>query len=438
MAAATLPLVSTVPFSEALRVWVRVALQSFGGPAGQIAVMHRVLVEEKKWVSEERFLHALNYCMVLPGPEAQQLATYLGWLLHGVRGGVVAGSLFVLPGFLAIGVLSALYVGLGHLPWVGSLFFGLKAAVLVVVVEALLRLAKRALRTRAQVGLAIAAFCAIFWFAVPFPAIVIGAAMVGLWLGRLERTPEDAAPSRDGSRPSTRRTLSIVATCLALWWLPVLGIALAFGHDSVLTQLGVFFGKTAVVTFGGAYAVLAYVGQRAVETCGWLTPGEMLDGLGLAETTPGPLIQVVQFVGFLAAFRNPGALSPWAAGLLGSIIATWVTYVPSFLWILAGAPYIERLRANRSLSHALSGITAAVVGVIANLALWFSLHVFFTRFDERSFGPLRLLVPELGSLDPFALGLAVIAGLALFRWKLGLGWTLVSSAALGILLRALS
>ena len=432
---------SIVPFPEALRVWIRMALQSFGGPAGQIAVMHRIVVDEKRWVSEERFLHALNYCMLLPGPEAQQLVTYLGWLVGGMRGGIVAGVLFVLPGFLAIGALSALYVGFAHLSWVGALLFGLKAAVLVVVVEALQRVAKRALRQRALWAIAVAAFLAIFFFAVPFPAIVFGAAIVGLALGPFDSAPSETSTeveiSRDSERPPTSRTLLTAAACLVLWWLPIIGLALAFGVESVYFQVGSFFGKTAVVTFGGAYAVLAYVGQRAVETYGWLTPGEMLDGLGLAETTPGPLIQVVQFVGFLAAFRNPGPLSPWFAGLLGSILATWVTYVPSFLWILAGAPYVERLRSNRRLASALAGITAAVVGVIANLALWFSLHVLFARVSERTLGPLHLWAPDFASLDPLAVGLAGLAGLALFGWRLGLGMTLAMCAALGIILRRL-
>jgi len=437
-----------VPFREALKVWVQVALQSFGGPAGQIAVMHRILVDEKRWISESRFLHALNYCMLLPGPEAQQLATYIGWLLNRTLGGLAAGILFVLPGAVAILLLSILYAGFQDTAFVAALFYGLKPAVMAVVVEAVFRIGRRALKSSALVGIAVLAFVAIFFFAVPFPVIVAAAALAG-WLGGrfLPNLFPPAQPHGPGSsaaeevpiadaqatrvRPSLGRSLRILAVCLVLWFTPLLVLFGLFGRDHVLIQEGVFFSKAAVVTFGGAYAVLAYIGQQAVETYGWLRPGEMLDGLGLAETTPGPLIMVVQFVGFLGAYRHPGPLDPLTAGMLGAAVTTWVTFVPCFLWIFLGAPYIEALRGNRSLSSALTGITAAVVGVIFNLAVWFSLHTLFGRVAEVHQGPLRLLIPDVRTLDPAALVIAAGAFLALFRWKLGMLKTLAASAAAG-------
>ncbi len=435
-----------VPFREALRVWARVAVQSFGGPAGQIAVMHRILVEEKRWVGEARFLHALNYCMLLPGPEAQQLAIYLGWLLNRTPGGLVAGILFVLPGFFSILGLSLLYVGLGGTALVAGLFYGLKPAVMAVVVEAVVRIGKRALRNRLMVGVAAAAFVAIFLFAVPFPAIVVSAGLFG-WLGGRFFPAAFPAPSpvpldEDQPvadawaiqvRPSLARSLRVLAVCLTLWFVPLLALAGALGRGHTVVREGIFFSQMSMVTFGGAYAVLAWVSQKAVGTYGWLTAGEMLDGLGMAETTPGPLIQVVQFVGFLGAYRHPGGLDPWAAALLGSLITTWVTYVPCFLWILLGAPYIEALRGKRALSTALAGITAAVVGVILNLAVWFSLHVLFGRVDESRWMGMRLLVPAWGTVDWPAVALAAGAFLALFRCKLGMMKTLAASAAAGLL-----
>ncbi|HVR98547.1 MAG TPA: chromate efflux transporter [Thermoanaerobaculia bacterium] len=428
-----------MPFSEGIRVWTRVALQSFGGPAGQIAVMHRILVEEKRWVSEERFLHALNYCMLLPGPEAQQLATYVGWLLHRTPGGLVAGTLFVLPGLVAILALSILYVTYRQVGFVQGLFFGLKPAVMAVVVEAVFRIGRRALKNEVLAGLAAAAFVAIFFLEVPFPWIVLGAGAVGFLGGRVRPDlflPASADATSDvlsaHVRPSARRALKILTICLLLWLLPLLGLGAAFGGDSVFVEEGIFFSKMAVVTFGGAYAVLAYVGQAAVETHGWLAPGEMLDGLGLAETTPGPLIMVLQFVGFLGAYRNPGGLAPLAAGVLGSLVTVWVTFVPCFLWIFLGAPYIERLRGNRALASALAGITAAVVGVILNLAVWFSLHTLFGEVGETHRFGMRLMVPDWRTLDLAALAIAVFAFLALFRWKLGMGKTLAASAAAGV------
>jgi chromate transporter len=355
---------------EAFRVWVRVALQSFGGPAGQIAVIHRIVVDEKKWLTESRFLHALSYCMLLPGPEAQQLATYVGWLLHGVRGGLIAGSLFVLPGFLSILALSVLYAGYRDVGLVAGLFFGLKPAVLAVVVEAVLRLRRRALTGRADLALAAGAFVAIFALGVPFPLIVLGAALLGVVARRGPRVT--AAP--DGNRPPLLRPSLLAAgrtafVWLAIWWVPVVVLRATLGPRHVFVEEGLFFSKAAVVTFGGAYAVLSYVAQQAVEVYQWLGPGEMLDGLGMAETTPGPLIQVVQFVGYLGAYRHPGTLDPIAARAVGSVITTWVTFAPCFLFIFVGAPFVEYLREHRALNAALRGIMAAVVGVVLNLAV---------------------------------------------------------------------
>ncbi|HEX3130206.1 MAG TPA: chromate efflux transporter [Thermoanaerobaculia bacterium] len=440
---------SPIPFKEAVRVWTLVALQSFGGPAGQIAVMHRILVEEKRWVSEGRFLHALNYCMLLPGPEAQQLAIYIGWLLHRTRGGLVAGILFVVPGFLAILALSILYAGYQNTAFVTALFFGLKPAVMAVVVEAVFRIGRRAVKTNFLGGMAGAAFIAIFFLDVPFPVIVAAAGLVGWIGGRLlpEQFPSAPSHAPAGSQepgdmpvvdamvhqvqPSWGRALRVLAVGLTLWFVPLLVLAAVFGRDHVLVQQGLFFSKAAVVTFGGAYAVLAYVGQQAVATYGWLRPGEMLDGLGMAETTPGPLIMVLQFVGFMGSYRLAG-FDPLLAGILGSIVTTWVTFVPCFLWIFLGAPYVELLRGNRALSTALTGITAAVVGVILNLAVWFSLHTLFAKVDEiRRFG-VRLQVPEWSTLNPAALVIAGFAFLALFRWKIGMLKTLAVSAAMGL------
>lgn len=433
-----------VPFGLALRVWVRVALLSFGGPAGQIAVMHRILVEEKKWVGEHRFLHALNYCMVLPGPEAQQLATYTGWLLHGWRGGLTAGLLFVLPGFLSILVLSVLYAGFQGVTFVDALLFGLKPAVMAIVIQAVFRIGRRALNNAAMVLLAGVSFVSIFFLEVPFPVIVLTAAGVGLVGGRLwpqrfgGRPPEEDAGATQAVgaqppavRPTLGRAARVGALWLGIWLLPLLGLSLLVGTDHVFVQEGVFFSKAAVLTFGGAYAVLAYIAQRAVEDFAWLQPGEMLDGLGMAETTPGPLIQVVQFVGFMAAYRNPGELDPMLAGVLGSLIVTWVTFAPCFLWIFLGAPYIEALRGNRALASALSAITATVVGVILNLALWFSLHVLFAEVHEQHRLGLRLLVPDLGTIDPGAALIALGSFVAMFRFRVGMLPTLAGGVLLG-------
>jgi len=438
-----------ISFREALRVWWKIGWLSFGGPAGQIALMHRELVEQRRWISESRFLHALNYCMLLPGPEAQQLATYIGWLLHRIPGGIVAGALFVLPGFLAILVLSILYAAFGRVPAIAALFFGLKAAVLAIVIEALVRIGRRALKSGLMLAIAAGAFIAIYFLHVGFPWIVAGAALLGALASRAivsnAQADKAAAEASNGyvidrlyasgaqthTRPVTSRTLKIAAVSLMLWFGPVLIVAAVLGSQHVLTQEGLFFSQTAVVTFGGAYAVLAYVGQHAVENLHWLAPGEMLDGLALAETTPGPLIMVLQFVGFLAAYRNPGWLDPWVAAGLGSVLTTWVTFLPSFLFIFVGAPYIEALRHRRALNGALAAITAAVVGVILNLSVWFALHTLFGRVERPRFGPMQFDVPVWSTVEPGALALTVAALIATLRYKLAMHWTLLGSAVLG-------
>ncbi|MBE0487273.1 chromate efflux transporter [Marinobacter sp.] len=441
-----------ISFAEAVRVWLRVAMLSFGGPAGQIAVMHRILVDEKQWVSESRFLHALNYCMVLPGPEAQQLATYLGWLMHGVKGGLVAGTLFVLPGFVAILGLSLLYAGFQETSLVQALFFGIKAAVLAVVIQAVVRIAQRALKNRIMVTLAALAFIAIFFFAMPFPLVIATAALVGL-IGRHldpERfvvikghaTPAEGERAIDAmmtsggghhTQASWGRTLKVLGIWLPLWFVPLIAVALLLGMDNVFTQIGLFFSKLAVVTFGGAYSVLAYMAQEAVQNHGWLAPGEMLDGLGMAESTPGPLIQVVQFVGFMGAFRDSGGLDPFTAGILASVLATWVTFVPCFLWIFLGAPYVEKLRGNQAVSAALSAVTAAVVGVMLNLAIWFAVHVAFAEVETAKAWGVQWLSPEWGSVQLASVVLALGAFVAILRFKIGMLQVLFASALLGML-----
>ncbi len=441
-----------VPYREALRVWTGIGLNSFGGPAGQIAVMHRVLVEEKRWISETRFLHALNYCMLLPGPEAMQLATYVGWLMHRTLGGLTAGILFVLPGFLSILALSILYAGFQDVGVVAGLFFGLKPAVLAVVVEAVIRIGRKALKNRVMFSIAVLAFVAIFFFNVPFPIIVLSAGAIGFFGGMFWRekflvikghaagSPDSTSAvvdtvlgeeMIDHARPTAGRTTGVLAIWSLLWFGPIVLMAFLAGRDHIFVQQATFFSKAAMVTFGGAYSVLAYVAQKAVDTYGWLNPGEMLDGLGMAETTPGPLIQVVQFVGFMGAYRQAGDLHPMLAGLIASVVVTWVTYVPCFLWIFLGAPYIEVLRGRESLSCALSGITAAVVGVVLNLAVWFSLHTLFGAVDEVSWSVLRLYVPQWSTLRVPSLALAMLAAVCIFRLKLGMLPTLALCAVLG-------
>ncbi|MEL6062661.1 MULTISPECIES: chromate efflux transporter [unclassified Methylobacterium] len=433
------------PLAETVPVWARVAALSFGGPAGQIAVMHRILVEERRWVSERRFLHGLGFCTLLPGPEAQQLATYIGWLMHGPAGGLVAGGLFVLPGLVALMGLSWLYVLYGHVDVVAGLFFGLKAAVLAIVLQALWRLGGRALRDRTDRIVALAAFAALFLLAVPFPLVVIAAGLLGLARRRPDATAEDAGTDEAGfligaamlprERAGAASSLRIGALWLAIWLLPVAALLLGPGVPPVFGQVALFFSKMALVTFGGAYAALAYVAQQAVEHYGWLKPGEMLDGLGLAETTPGPLIMVLQFVGFLAGFRAPGTLPPLLAGTLAGLLTTWVTFVPCFLWIFAGAPLIGRLRGSRRLAGALSAITAAVAGVILNLAVWFGLRTLFRQVETVPLGPLHFDWPVPASLDPAALGLTLAAILAVFRLGLGTLPTLALCAGAGVVLR---
>lgn len=441
-----------ISFGEAFRVWLRVACLSFGGPAGQIAVMHRILVEEKKWISEGRFLHALNYCMLLPGPEAQQLATYVGWLMHRTAGGLMAGGLFILPGIIAIMGLSYIYAAFGNVSFVEALFFGLKAAVLAIVIEAVVRVGKRALKNRIMIALAGLAFVAIFFFAVPFPIIIVAAGLIGYLgarSGRPEFTPTGHGHGGSGAvidsmlgeavpehvRPDTARAIRTGALWLALWLVPVIALLAALGQANVFSQIALFFSKMALVTFGGAYAVLAYVAQQAVEHYHWLKPHEMLDGLGMAETTPGPLIMVLQFVGFMAAYRDPSGLSPMLAATLGGLLATWVTFTPCFLWIFVGAPYIERLRGNTGLAGALSAITAAVVGVILNLSIWFALHTLFRETVPVHAFPLNFDRPLLRSVDIPALVLAIAAATAIFRFKLGMLTVLAGSCAAGVALR---
>nr|WP_091132105.1 chromate efflux transporter [Microvirga guangxiensis] len=441
-----------VSLREAFGVWLRVAALSFGGPAGQIAVMHRILVEEKRWISEERFLHALNYCMLLPGPEAQQLATYMGWLMHRTLGGLMAGGLFILPGVIAIMGLSWIYALYGNVGFVAALFFGLKAAVLAIVLEAVVRVGRRALKNALMIGIAAAAFVAIFFLGIPFPIIILTAGLIGLVSARAGlHSLIGASSNPDGkvhpddllgndlpahAYPNSRQSLRVASLWLSLWLIPVIGLLLILGPDNVFSQIALFFSKIAMVTFGGAYAVLAYVAQQAVETYGWLKPGEMLDGLGMAETTPGPLIMVLQFVGFMGAFRDPGALHPLAAGTLGGLLATWVTFAPCFMWIFLGAPYIEVLRGNRALSGALTAITAAVVGVILNLAIWFGIHTIFRETQDLTWGPVNVSAPVWGTVNVWALLVSAAAVIAMFRFKVGMLPTLAATSAAGIALYA--
>jgi chromate transporter len=428
-------------FGEFFLVWLKIGCINFGGPAGQIAMMHRVMIDEKKWIDEPRFLHALNFCMLLPGPEAQKLATYIGWLIYGVRGGLVSGILFVLPGALVMLGLALLYALGRGVPVIDGALFGIKAAVLVIVVEALLRIGKRALKTSVLIGLSLAAFIGIFFFALPFPVIVGATALIGYLVARstpkavgLAETVETAASSGNGR---WRQFFAASAIGLAAWWAPVLLALLALGPNHVLVSIGLFFSKLAVVSLGGAYALLAYMAQQAVETHHWMTAPEMVDGLGLAETTPGPLILVTQFVGFLAAFRDAAPFSAVLAGVLGAAMTTWVTFASSMLWIFAGAPFVEPLRANRNLSGALAAITAAVVGVILNLSVWFALHVLFGQVREQHAGLLRWYSFDPAALDLRATALALVAAALAFWLHRGLIEVVAVSAALGIAMQLL-
>ncbi|MGA8847091.1 MAG: chromate efflux transporter [Nocardioides sp.] len=437
-----------VPLGEATRTWFAISLQTFGGPAGQIAVMQRTLVDEKRWIGQQRFLHALAYCTLLPGPEAQQLAIYVGWLLNGVRGGLIAGVLFVLPGVVALLGLSAVYVAAGDTTVVTAVLAGLAPAVLAIVAQAVLRVGGRALGHPALVGLAGAAFLALWVFDVPFPVVVALAAAVGWALGRwaphIMTTPLKRSSVEDGppplipddaphtERPRPAHAVKVLALGLLAWAIPVGTVVALLGRASIFADQALFFTGAALVTFGGAYAVLAYVAQKAVEVYGWLAPGEMVTGLALAETTPGPLVMVVQFVAFIGAYRAPGDLDPWVAAVLASLLVTWVTFVPCFVFVFVGAPHVERLRDNRALSAALTGIMAAVVGVIANLALFFAVHTLFSEVTSRSWGPVHLEVPDLTTLEPLSLAIALIAAYLLFGRLWGVLRTLGACALIGL------
>jgi chromate transporter len=441
--------VALVPFNEAFRFWLKLGFINFGGPAGQISIMHDELVDRRRWISNNRYLHALNYCMLLPGPEAQQLAIYVGWLLNGTLGGLVAGILFILPAFVVILALSWTYVVHGDVEWVSAIFYGLGAAVIGIVAAAVIRVGSKALKNPMLVGIAFAAFVAIFFVKIPFPFVVIGAAAVGFAAVRLRpdafgglRQPEGEddsvigdAPDPLGASPSWGRTLRVVAIGLLAWWGPLLAVALLRGSDDTLTKEALFFSQAAMVTFGGAYAVLAYINQAAVQHFGWLEPGQMVTGLGLAESTPGPLIMVTEFVGFLAAYRFPSGLDPLVAGVLGATVTVWATFAPCFLWIFLGAPYIERLRGNKALNGALSGVTAAVVGVILNLAVVFAVPTLFDGVTQGTLGPFTFPLPRLETIDGFAAVIAVIAFGGLWRLRWHVVPVVIGSAAAGLVYR---
>ena len=442
-----------IPFAEAFRYWLKLGFINFGGPAGQIAIMHDELVDRKRWISNNRFLHALNYCMLLPGPEAQQLAIYIGWLLNGTLGGIVAGVFFVLPAFFLILGLSWTYVVHGDIGWVAALFYGLRAAVIALVLAALIRVGSKALKNPAMVVIAVAAFVAIFFIKVPFPLIVAIAALIGLVGTRVspalfagaddhgadEQQDVVIADHHDatGRRPALR-TLRVLLVGLAVWWGPLLAVVLVRGGDDTLSKEALFFSQAAMVTFGGAYAVLAYINQAAVQQFGWLEPGQMVTGLGLAESTPGPLIMVTEFVGFLGAYRYPGGLDPLVAGILGATVTVWATFAPCFLWIFLGAPFIERLRGNRSLNAALASVTAAVVGVILNLALTFAIATMFAEVGRGRFLLFTFPEPALGSLDLFAAALAAVAFVGLWRFRWNVLWVVGGSAIAGLVYRAVA
>jgi chromate transporter len=440
-----------VPFRAALKYWLRLGFINFGGPAGQIAIMHEELVDKKRWISENRFLHALNYCMLLPGPEAQQLAIYIGWLLNGTLGGIVAGVLFVLPAFFLILALSWVFVTHGDISWVAAIFYGLRAAVVALVFAALIRIGSRVLKNPVMFAIATAAFVAIFVMDVPFPLIILGAAAIGYVGARLrpELFPSPVEHGSTGDQDDVviadhhdavgtagwARTLRVLAIGLLVWWGPLLAVIALRGTDDTLSKEALFFSQTAMVTFGGAYAVLAYINQAAVEQFGWLDPGQMVTGLGLAESTPGPLIMVTEFVGFLGAYRFPGALAPAVAGTLGALVTVWATFAPCFLWIFLGAPFIERLRGNRTIDATLAAVTAAVVGVILNLAVTFAFAALFEDVNDARVGSFDLPVPEVASADVFAIALAVAAFVALWRFRANVLWVVGGSAVAGLLYR---
>jgi len=421
-------------FGEGFRFWLKLGFISFGGPTGQIAIMQAELVEKKQWISQSRFLHALNFCMLLPGPEAQQLAIYIGWLLHKIRGGIVAGTLFVIPSIFVLWTLSYIYAAFGNLPWIAAIFYGLKPAVTAIVLVAVIRIGRKALKNEVMWALAALAFVAIYFFKVPFPVIVLGAGTVGFLGGLVWKNKFNFAAEHDGAqklsvisdeqespphtRPNFRRAILVSAICLVVWLAPTIIAGVLRGWNSTLFKEGLFFSKAAVVTFGGAYAVLPYVAQQALFHYGWLKPGQMMDGLGLAETTPGPLIMVLQFVGFMGAWQHPEGLPPLIAATLGALLTTWATFTPCFLWIFVGGPHIEQLRGNQSLTSALSTITAAIVGVILNLAVWFALRVFF---------------PSAGVVDWFAVALCAAAFVALLRYRIDIIPVVLGSGLLGLI-----
>lgn len=434
-------------FQEALKVWGKIALYSFGGPTNQIAVTHQLLVDEKKWVKQEHFLHALNYCMILPGPEAHQLVIYMAWLFHKYKGGIIAGSLFVLPGFLSILFLSILYAKYQEIKLVQGLFFGLKPAIIAVVFVALLKIGQKTLSNISRMFIAGSAFVGMFFLKLPFPLIIFAAGLISFILGKMyprlfnlpsEETTVSAQSAIIQTPVIFMSTAKVILIWLTLWLGPTILLVTIFGRNNIFVQEGLFFSKMAAVSIGGAYAALSYVAQQAVQTYHWLKPGEMLDGLGMAETTPGPLIQVVQFVGFMAAYRNPGNFDPLVAGILASFLTAWVTFVPSFLFIFVGAPYIENLRNNKSLNNALSGITAAVVGVILNLALWFTLHTLFPQLKEKSYGFIYLSVPDWASFHFISFFLAMGSLILLMRYKVGLFTTFAFSVIFGMIIFAIN
>ena len=439
-----------IPFADAVRYWLKLGFINFGGPAGQIAIMHDELVDKKRWISNDRFLHALNYCMLLPGPEAQQLAIYIGWLLNGTWGGIVAGVLFVLPAFFLIMGLTWTYAVHGDIAWVAAIFYGLRAAVIALVLAAVIRIGSKALKNSILVAIATAAFVAIFFIKVPFPLIIISAGLIGLIGVRMKPELFPAANSHGSSdqddvliadhhevvSSKTRfRPLKVLAVGLTVWWAPLLAVMFWRGTADTVSKEAVFFSQAALVTFGGAYAVLAYINQAAVHTFGWLGPGQMVTGLGLAESTPGPLIMVTQFVGFLGAYRFPGGLDPVVAGMLGATVTVWATFAPCFLWIFLGAPYIERLRGNRSLNAALGAVTAAVVGVILNVAITFGIAVLFSDVSQGEYLNLTFPKPEFRSIDLFAVILAAVAFVGLWRYQWNVLWIVGGSAVSGLIYR---
>jgi len=421
-------------FSEAFRFWVKLGFISFGGPTGQIAIMQTELVEKKRWISQARFLHALNYCMLLPGPEAQQLATYIGWLLHKTWGGIVAGAFFVIPSIFILWGLSFVYAAYGKLPWIAAIFYGLKPAVMAIVAVAVIRIGRKALKNEMMWTIAALAFVAIFFFKVPFPLIILTAGLIGFLGGYFWKSKfnvvsghakagnasvlDDETESPAHTRPSLSRAIKVTVIWLVLWLAPIMVIGLWLGWNHTLFKEGVFFSKAAVVTFGGAYAVLPYVAQQALFHYGWLKPGQMMDGLGLAETTPGPLIMVLQFVGFMGGWQHPQGLAPLVAATLGALLTTWVTFTPCFLWIFLGGPYIEKLRGNVRLSAALSAITAAVVGVVLNLAVWFGMNALF---------------PGRAAVDWFAAIVSLVAFVGMLRWRWDIIPVVLGAGALGLI-----